>query len=86
MGQAAIAIAFGADGEFQRGRRDAGLPHGGGILPESSSGERKLTFIRFILLLAATGTQKYSESYMRNYKVEKNDQICYIILFSAKIF
>jgi len=49
VGQAAIAIALGAGGELQRGWRDAGLPHGGGILPESSSGECKHIFVRFIL-------------------------------------
>lgn len=49
MGQAAIAVALRAAGELQRGRRDAGLPLRGGILPESPSGERKCTFIRFTL-------------------------------------
>jgi len=49
VGQAAIAIALGADGELQRGWRDAGLPLGGGILPESSPGECKHTFVRFTL-------------------------------------
>lgn len=46
VGQTATAIALGADGELQRGWRDAGLPHGGGILPESSSGECDFRFTR----------------------------------------
>lgn len=57
MGQAAIAVALGAAGELQRGRRDAGLPLRGGILPESPSGERECTFIRFE---ARDGTQRVS--------------------------
>lgn len=46
VGQAAIAIAFGAYGELQRGWRDAGLPHRRRILPESSPGELKYTFVQ----------------------------------------
>ena len=46
VGQAAIAIAFGTYGELQRGWRDAGLPHRRRILPESSPGELKCTFLQ----------------------------------------
>lgn len=44
MGQTAIAVAIGAAGEFQRGWCDAGHPHRGGILPESSPGEREYNY------------------------------------------